>query len=129
MKNFIVYDIDGVILRTGYAPDSMVSIQAGLDFVIEGIADDLLDFVEPFTAVVTPKTTRGLSISKLTMDADGVDSVIISGLKIPSVVRINKRSYDTAETTFEFSVKLPGDLDIEVSAIRHLPETFLVVAA
>ena len=42
MKNFIVYDSNGNILRTGQCPDSMVSIQANtqMETVIEGIADD-----------------------------------------------------------------------------------------
>ena len=42
--NYIVHDKDGIILRTGTCPDSMVQLQAGTDeFVMEGIANDIED--------------------------------------------------------------------------------------
>ena len=42
--NYIVYNKDGNILRTGVCPESMVQLQVGIDeFVIEGIANDMED--------------------------------------------------------------------------------------
>jgi len=42
MKNFIVYNSKGKILRTGSCPDDMMEIQAGEnEFVMEGIANDI----------------------------------------------------------------------------------------
>lgn len=42
MKNFIIHDLEGKILRTGSCPDNMMEIQAGKnEFVMEGIADDV----------------------------------------------------------------------------------------
>ncbi len=42
MKNYIVYNLEGKILRTGSCPDDMMEIQAHEnEFVMEGIADDV----------------------------------------------------------------------------------------
>lgn len=41
MINYIVYNSDGDILRTGIAPESQVSLQAGDgEFTMHGVADD-----------------------------------------------------------------------------------------
>lgn len=41
MKNYIIYNADGDILRTGCCNDADFDLQAGEDeFIIEGIADD-----------------------------------------------------------------------------------------
>jgi len=40
--NYIVYDKDGNILKTGICPQDMVQLQAGTDeFVMEGTANDI----------------------------------------------------------------------------------------
>lgn len=46
MKNYIVYDSAGEILRTGACPDEMVEMQAqDGEFVMEGRADDSRNYV------------------------------------------------------------------------------------
>ena len=47
-KNYIVFNIDGKILRTGGCPEFLVEAQAhGEDeYVIEGITDDAVDKIE-----------------------------------------------------------------------------------
>ena len=41
MKNYVVYDLEGKILRTGTCPDDMIEIQAGEnEMVMEGVVDD-----------------------------------------------------------------------------------------
>ena len=41
MKSFIIYNLDGIIIRTGSCVDSDFDIQAGDgEFVMDGIADD-----------------------------------------------------------------------------------------
>jgi len=42
MTNFIVYNIKGKILRTGFCPEHILHLQAGDgEFVMEGIANDV----------------------------------------------------------------------------------------
>lgn len=44
--NFIVYDQEGVILRTGVCPPEMIDLQAGdAEFVMEGTANDVTQMV------------------------------------------------------------------------------------
>ena len=46
MKSFIIYNVDGIIIRTGSCVDSDFDIQAGDgEFVMEGIADDLCHMI------------------------------------------------------------------------------------
>lgn len=46
MKQFIIHDADGNILRTGSCPEDMLAMQAGNgEYVIEGIADDATQMV------------------------------------------------------------------------------------
>jgi len=46
VKHFIVYDSDGIILRTGTCVDGDVSLQAGSgEFVMEGTADDATQMI------------------------------------------------------------------------------------
>jgi hypothetical protein len=47
MKNFIIYDHEGKILRTGTCPSDMLSIQPGNnEIVMEGEADDSKHYIK-----------------------------------------------------------------------------------
>jgi len=47
MKNFIIYNGNGTILRTGCCPDEMFDIQrASNEFIKEGIADDSRHYID-----------------------------------------------------------------------------------
>jgi hypothetical protein len=60
--NYIVYDINGKILRTGQCPYDMVALQAGNEgeFVAEGVADDSLHQIDIENKVIIekPKKTK-----------------------------------------------------------------------
>ena len=57
MKNFLVYDDEGVILRSGYCKDSDLSMQAGAgEYVLEGVADDATKMVVDGRIVDKPDT-------------------------------------------------------------------------
>lgn len=63
MKDYVVYDGQGSILRTGKCPAAMLEIQAtGADeFVIEGMASDDAHYVDTRTKTIKdipPKTTN-----------------------------------------------------------------------
>ena len=48
MKNYIVYNSSGKILRTGTCPDEMMEIQAREpgELVMEGVANDLIHYIK-----------------------------------------------------------------------------------
>tara|TARA_B100001059_G_scaffold234785_1_gene278240 strand:+ start:1507 stop:1896 length:390 start_codon:yes stop_codon:yes gene_type:complete len=59
MKNFIVYDSEGNILRTGSCQDGDVSLQAGSgEFVMEGTADDAIQMIVNDEVVSKPEPTN-----------------------------------------------------------------------
>lgn len=59
MKNFIVYDSEGNILRTGSCQDGDVSLQAGSgEFVMEGTADDATQMIVNGEVVSKPEQTN-----------------------------------------------------------------------
>ena len=59
MKNFIVYDSEGKILRTGTCAAGDVSLQAGSgEFVMEGTADDAIQMIVNGEVVSKPEPTN-----------------------------------------------------------------------
>jgi hypothetical protein len=130
MTSYVVFDKDGEILRTGSAPDSMVKQQArDNEFVLKGDADDLFDYVEPFSGAIKGKQShKSIKINKTTLKADGIDSVIISGLGLKSRIIIHDDEYHNPDSEFEFTVNLPGEYDIICRSINQLEKTFKVTA-
>lgn len=55
MRNFIVHNADGRILRVGHAPANMVQVQAmGGEFVLEGECDPSTSYVDSGVVVQMP---------------------------------------------------------------------------
>lgn len=66
MINFIVYNSDGDILRTGLAPESQVDLQAGDgEFVMRGMADDSKHKIVDGEIVDKPVATPKISIDEI----------------------------------------------------------------
>jgi len=126
---FIVYNSFGEILRSGSAPLSMIPKQKGPgEFVTTGKGNDETHYVNTTFRTLAPKTAMGASINKTAMKGDGVESAIISGLPVPSKIRINKKIYDNVNPVFEFTVNLPGKYEIVCSSLKFLDQQFLVNA-
>jgi len=132
MKSYIVYhNGTGEILRTGVCPDDRVSgqIVESYEVVIEGIARDLIHYVNTSTQAIMDKTTLPCSINKTTMDADSVDPIIISNLPNPSVIKIKgERSWEVTDDTFEFTTDTPGKYEITASSSIYLPVGYTINA-
>ena len=84
MKNFIVYDKDGNIKRTGCCPDEMFSIQAEEgENIIEGEASFVTDKVENGKVIrnaVAPKQ-KAMSVMKTKRVSEDEWTEIISRLE------------------------------------------------
>lgn len=75
MKNFIVHDINGNILRTGSCPDDMMEIQAGQgELVMEGKANDIEDKI--VEGKITRKTEAEIDAIKESMKPDPKEILI-----------------------------------------------------
>ena len=71
MKQFIVYNSDGDILRTGSCPDNMFELQAGDgEFVIDGIADDATKRIIDGVIVDKPIQVTYISIDEIRFQRD-----------------------------------------------------------
>lgn len=61
MKNFIIYHhVSGKILRTGYCPNTMFSIQriSSSEKLIEGRANDVKERINPLTQAIEKRGER-----------------------------------------------------------------------
>jgi len=75
MKNYIVYDREGKILRTGICPDDMMEIQAQKDeFVMEGVANDIEDKI--IDRQVIRRTEEEINMIKERMKPDPKELLI-----------------------------------------------------
>lgn len=58
MKNFVIYDSEGTILRTGSCPDEVFALQrSGDEIILEGVADDATQYVVDGVVVDKPAPT------------------------------------------------------------------------
>lgn len=59
MKNYVVYDRQGIIQKTGHCPTDMLELQAGQnEFVMEGQADEESDLIDVLTKTVLRNTRQ-----------------------------------------------------------------------
>ena len=60
---------------------------------------------------ITARPVNSASADKATMDADGIDSITVSNIPNPSVVRVGPfaAEYDVTDGVFEFTIDAPGD--------------------
>lgn len=71
MINFIVYNSDGDILRTGTCPDNMIDLQAGDgEYVIEGVASDVTNRISNGDIVDKPIQVTYISIDEIRFERD-----------------------------------------------------------
>jgi len=129
MKNYIVYNTQGEILRTGYCPDEMVDIQAQVgELVIEGIANDVTQYM--LNDTTTDKSVMSLSTDKITITANGIDASITTGLPNPSYIYINgiRQAIVIIDGVLEFTVNTPGIYKIRIESFPYLDYEFEVTA-
>ena len=127
---FTIYDDSGVILRTGNCPESMIEIQSGSgENLIETEADGNLQYVDVATKTVVDKPQLVPVLNKTTLLANGVDSIVMTGLPNPTAVQIDDdRPYTVIDDVFEFTVSLPGDYVVRVNAVNRLSYETTVTA-
>lgn len=126
---FIIYNSGGEILRTGVAPLLMVSKQKGPDeFITTGVGSDETHYVDTTSRTLSPKAAMAATINKTTLQGNGIDSAIISGLPVPSKVKINDIVYENTDPGFEFTVNFPGEYKIIITSLKFLGQEILVTA-
>lgn len=78
---------------------------------------------------IYPRTPSPATINRLSLTANGVDEVIISGLSGESSLWVDgKKIGNTTETSIEFSVDLPGNYLLVVKSVKYFDIAFEVTA-
>ena len=128
--NFVIYNQDGQILRTGSCPQSMFALQMidADDFILEGSANDVTQYIDMVTHTVTDKPDITATLNKVELLADGEDSIIINDLPIPCTVTLDAVDYEVLDSSFEFTVDLPGEYQIAITALNHIDYSNTVTA-
>jgi len=130
---FVVYDANGVVLRTGACPRSMLALQMRVDeFVLEGQANDATQYVDIATLTVRDKAPLGGVPNKTTALADGADLVVISNLPNPTTARITgpgvSQTVTVTDGTLELTFAAPGTYTVVLSALHRLDQTVTINA-
>jgi len=133
---YVVYMSSGVICRSGSCPESMVSIQAGRgELVVVGIGSDKTQWVDQIDypglgtiPVVVDKEETPVTIDRLTLAADSIDTVTISGLPSGTTVRVERATYEVGDGMLELAFDTPGTYEITCECFPYLPAIFTVEA-
>ena len=128
MKNFIVYNSTGKILRTGSCPDNMVVAQTPDydEWVIEGEADDLAQYVDINTLQIVNKPPIVPIANKYEIVANGIDETSIYNLPVPCRCKIEcaeLKIFENIEITdgsLEFTATHAGMFKITLTADFYL---------
>lgn len=125
MPYYSIYDAaSGMIACTGFTFDDPVEI-LGQSFVI-GEYDGATHYV--VAGVPTERPDNNATISKTTMQADGVDAVVISGLPAGCIVSCSCTGYTVEDGEFEFAVTAPGVYTITAELFPYKLKTWEVTA-
>lgn len=80
------------------------------------------------TNMILPRPKNPAVISSLTLNPDGLDVVVISGLPVPCTLTVEGSSYEVTDSEFEFTADMPGAYKITAEAFPYLPLEWEVTA-
>ncbi len=131
--SFIIYDADGVILRTGTCLATMRELQAhDGEFVLEGIANDATQYVDA-TRTIKDKLPLGGIPNKTSAIADGNDLVIIENLPNPTTASLRgpgvSQTVLVTDGALELTFTVPGEYRVQLSARHRLGQEVVINAA
>lgn len=131
---YIVCDANGVILRTGLSPVSMIAMQAGAgQTAMPGVADDAKQYVDTATLQVVDKPPLDGTTNKTTALANGTDVVTIGNFPNPTTARITGPGVNQTATvtdgTLELTFAAPGVYRVRLSALNRLDQEIDINAA
>jgi len=133
MKSFIVFNSEGVILRTGSCPDNMMVAQASGDddWVMEGTANDAEQYVKG-DKVVSKKVFPIVDTANVI--ANGISKVVFEGLPNPCTIDVTCPAFgisDTVQTSsgiFEFRSEFKANFTLNFSALHYKPKDVTIHA-
>lgn len=136
---FTVFNLsDGKIIRTGICPaeDVNLQVQSPSEKLLIGSADDLTQYVDRFMGIHFKKNkfdlAGAIAVSKEIVNADGVDTISISGLPRQSFVKIVGPTTHVNgvvdDGILELTFDAEGNYKIVVTAFPYLDKIIQVSA-
>ena len=126
------YDLNtGEILRNRSQPVDYIEedLHDGEGYIVER-SNDITQYVDTTSKKIIDKQEIPCSINKLTIDADGVDEIIISNLPNPSDIEIvDMENYLVIDNTFEFTIDTPGEYKIICKSFPYLDKEYTINAS
>lgn len=131
---YAIYNEQGAVVVIGSAPQDLLSAQPlGVgQYIIEAPSNVNWDYWVDITTTphtLHQKTAHPLTIGATTINADGEDECVITGIHNPSTVIWPDGFVETVtDGEVRFSVDLAGEYAITIEAIPYLKETINVQA-
>ena len=130
---YVVFNDSGLIIRSGSCYPNELWLQAfqASESVLEhtdlvAFGTHYVDVYDYFAIKKCP--TFNESTNKLTMVSDGVDSIIISGIPIGTVVSVDGENYVVDDGIIKLTVKFPGVYKVKLSGFPYLDKIIEVTA-
>lgn len=132
IQAFIVYDIEGRIIRTGVCDASLVDLQAKQgEAVMPGTADATQNYVDVLLQQVMLKPVLPAQADRVSLPADGVSVVTIAPLPVPTEVTILGPILDIVSVTdgrLDLTFDTPGHYRITLSAFPYVNKEIVIDA-
>ena len=121
-----IYDTTtGEIKRAANVPDSMVQLQisegeAYIETTHLGMGN--LEYIDLSIESLTQGPEMDITINKTTIQADGIDTAMLSVLPDDCIVMVNDTSYDVSDNVFELTLVLPEVCLVTIIKFPFLPK-------
>lgn len=129
---FAVYDNEGKILRHGVCMEPDLQLQVLGDYENESVIElrqpisDATHWIDGGAVAERPR--MAISLNKSTMQADGEDELVMTGLPTPCTVLVQGMTLIVEDGSLEYSTTEAGEFIVEVRAFPYQDENFVIEA-
>jgi len=129
-----VFDAKGMLVNSFHVEGDLIDLMISMmeDGQVYKETEEDVDMKTQYLDVDIDMVVNRPQISaepdKLVFNADGVDSVIISGLPNPCTIKVGGDEYFVDDGEFEFTVDVVGNYNIECTAFPNIPTSWEIEA-
>lgn len=124
MIPFVIYNAGGAILRLGFCQECGLEAQihSSGEYVVSNIANIHADYIDQ--GETTPRPTQLSTLNKLTLTADGLDTITISNTPTGTFTAVNLATRETISGAISgidtFATTIAGTYTITIVAFPYL---------
>lgn len=127
---FCVFNDNGMVVRSGSCPTSMVNVQAGVgEQVIIGVVNDITQYIENGT--ITNKPTNTTTIDKVSCLADGIDFITLSSIPDNATITISGQGVNINQSignSDTITFDLAGEYNLRIESFPSLDYEVIINA-